>query len=132
MQRVKQFFNDKEIVFEDVSVPGWTLTSENIKALVELVENKNSVSAGFVFDLLGNSSVRFEQFDGSTAMPFKSGGIFHLGGRVTLTPLGNFRIIIELVLPIFKAKGNKPSAIVPPIPDIFSHVVAWTVVTAPI
>jgi hypothetical protein len=116
MQRVKQFFNDKEIVFEDVSVPGWTPTSENIKAFVELVENKNSVSAGFVFDLLGNSSVRFEQFDGSTAMPFKSGGIFHLGRRVTPTPLGNFRKIIELVLPIFKAKGNKPCAIVPPMP----------------
>ncbi len=116
LKHAKQFFVDEEIVFKDVSVPGWTPTADNVKTLSALVEEKAKESSGFVFDIFGNSSVRFEQFNGSTAMPLKSGGIFHLGGRVTTTPLGNFRKIIELVLPILRAKGTRPCTIVPPLP----------------
>ncbi len=116
LKHPKQFFVDKEIVFEDVSVPGWTPTTDNVKTMSGIVEERAKDSSGFVFDIFGNSSVRFEQFDGSTAMPLKSGGIFHLGGRVTTTPLGNFRKIIELVLPILRAKGTRPCTTVPPLP----------------
>ncbi len=80
LKHAKKFFVDADIVFEDVSVPGWTPTADNVKTLSALVEEKAKESSGFVFDIFGNSSVRFEQFDGSTAMPLKSGGIFHLGG----------------------------------------------------
>jgi hypothetical protein len=38
------------------------------------------------------------------------------GGKVTTTPLGIFKKVIELVLPILKAKGEKPCIIVPPLP----------------
>jgi hypothetical protein len=64
----------------DNSVPGWMPTPENISALRDSVRafETEKVSA-FVFDLLGNSSVRFEQIDGSTSLPFKSQGKFHLG-----------------------------------------------------
>ncbi len=30
--------------------------------------------------------MRFEQFDGSTSLPFKSQGKFHLGGKVIVSP----------------------------------------------
>jgi hypothetical protein len=84
--------------------------------MADMVGNKASESSAFVFDLLSNSSVRFEQFYGSTALPFKSNGRFHLGGRVTATPLVNFRNVIELILPIFKAEGSRPCIIIPPLP----------------
>ncbi len=122
LKNAKQFFVDNEIVFDDVSVPGWTPTADNVKTMSALVEKKAKESSGFVFDIFGNGSVRFEQFDGSTAMPFKSGGTFHLGGRVTTTPLGNFRKLIELVLPVLRAKGTRPCTIVPPLPRyVFSR-----------
>jgi hypothetical protein len=44
---------------------------------------KESVAQGltaFVFDLLGNASVWYEQCDGTASLPFKNQGKFHLGG----------------------------------------------------
>jgi hypothetical protein len=83
MYRASWFFNDTELSFEIHSVPGWTPTSENLKTVADMVEGKANDCIAFVFDLLSNSAVRFEQFDGSMALPFKSNGTFHLGGRVT-------------------------------------------------
>jgi hypothetical protein len=109
-------FDDSELIFENHSVPGWTPLEENVKKMSDIVKDKAKGNVALVFDLLGNSSVRFEQFDGTTALPFKSNGRFHLGGKVTTTPLGIFKKVIELVLPILKAKGEKPCIIVPPLP----------------
>jgi hypothetical protein len=38
------------------------------------------------------------------------------GGKVTVTPPPVFRKLVDNVIPIFKAKGNKPCVIIPPIP----------------
>ncbi len=67
-------------------MPGWTASDENIAKIKQAIETKSADSAGFVLDLLGNSSARFDQFDGTTALPFRSKGKFHLGGKVTITP----------------------------------------------
>jgi hypothetical protein len=80
------------------------------------VEERSTTVSGYVFDLLGNSSVWFEQFDGTTSLPFKSNGRFHLGGKVTVTPPDVFRKLVDNVIPILKAKGNKPCVIIPPVP----------------
>jgi hypothetical protein len=109
-------FDDPELIFENLSVPGWTPLEENVRKMMDIVKDKAKGNVALVFDLLGNSSVCFEQFDGTTALPFKSNGGFHLGGKVTSTPLGIFKKVIELVLPILKAKGEKPCVIVPPLP----------------
>jgi hypothetical protein len=77
---------------------------------------QRQATAAFVFDLLGNSSVRFEQYDGTTALPFKINGKFHLGGKIVTTPLAVFRQIIDSFMPIIKAKGVKPAVIIPPLP----------------
>ncbi len=66
---------------------------------------------GYVFDLLGNSSVCFEQFDGTTSLPFKSNGRFHLGGKVTVTPADVFKKVVDNVILALKAKGNKQSPV---------------------
>jgi hypothetical protein len=53
-------FNDSSFSYVDNTVPGWTPTPENIAALLERVRvlsaDRNSA---FIFDLLGNTSVRF-------------------------------------------------------------------------
>jgi hypothetical protein len=86
------------------------------------VEGKAKGGAAFAFDILSNSAVRFEQFDGTTALPFKSSGRYHLGGRVVSTPIATFKKVIEHVLPIFKAKANNACIVIPPLPRyIFSR-----------
>ncbi len=73
-------------------------------------------ASAFVFDLFGNSSVRFEQFDGSTSLPFKSQGGFHLGGKVIVSPPDIFKKTIAAVIPIMLEKKDMPCVVVPPIP----------------
>jgi hypothetical protein len=114
--RANRHFDDPEFIFENHSVPGWTPTNENVKKLSETVSDKAKGNVALVFDILGNSSIRFEQYDGTTALPFKSNGKFHLGGKITTTPLGIFKKVIELVLPILKSNGERPCVIVPPLP----------------
>jgi hypothetical protein len=80
MNRASQFFADCEFIIENHSVPGWTPTAENVKKMSDLVEDKAKGGAAFAFDILSNSAVRYEQFDGTTALPFKSSGRYHLGG----------------------------------------------------
>jgi hypothetical protein len=110
------YFTDPSLSFVDVTQPGWIASPENIKKLREQLETIATDSVGIVFDLLGNSSVRYEQFDGTTALPFKSNGRFHFGGKVVTTPSDIFKKVVENVIPIFKTKGNTPCVIIPPLP----------------
>jgi hypothetical protein len=110
-------FNDSSFSYVDNTVPGWMLTPENIATLLERVRvlsaDRNSA---FVFDLLGNTSVRYEQFDGSTSLPFKSQGKFHLGGDVVVCSTDLFQKTVAAILPILRETGDAPCVIVPPIP----------------
>jgi hypothetical protein len=111
------YFSDPELEFIDLSSPGWVPTPGNIQDLKEkILAHKARKTSAFVFDLFGNSSVRFEQFDGSTALPFKSHGKHHLGGDVLVTPPDVFKKTVENVMPILIAKGDIPCVLIPPIP----------------
>ncbi len=111
------YFSDPDIKFIDLSSPGWVPTPGNVTDLKEKVlSHKSQKVSAFVFDLFGNSSVRFEQFDGSTALPFKSHGKYHLGGDVVVSPNDVFKKTVEAILPILSAKGDTPCVLVPPIP----------------
>jgi hypothetical protein len=114
MNRASRFFKASDLTFENHSVPGWTPTADNVKKMSDLVEDKAKGGAAFVFDILSNSAVRFQQYDGTTALPFKSNRRYHLGGRVVSTPIAIFKKVIENVLPIYKAKGHNACIIVPP------------------
>jgi hypothetical protein len=96
-------FSAPNLELVGVTVPGWTPCPENVKKMVSIVED-----VAFVFDLFGNSSVRFQQFYGTTALPFKSNSKFHLAGKFVVTPPDIFRKVVENITPILKAKGNKP------------------------
>jgi hypothetical protein len=116
LRRSIPHFADSSLQFEDVTSPGWTASVENIEKLRKTIETKSVDAAGFVFDILGNSSVRYEQFDGTTSLPFRSDGKYHLGGKVVTTTSEVFKRVVNNVIPIFKAKGKKPCVIVPPLP----------------
>jgi hypothetical protein len=71
--------------FVDLTQPDWQATMENVENLASIVEQKRESTTAFVFDIFGNGSVRFEQFDGTYSLPFKSHGTYHLGGKVVTT-----------------------------------------------
>ncbi len=77
MKHFVSHFDGSEQLVDQITIPGWICTPENVPKMVEEVEAKAPDTCAFVFDLLGNSSQRFEQFDGTTLLPFKSNGIFH-------------------------------------------------------
>jgi hypothetical protein len=91
-------------------------TAENVANLASEVKHNCESTTAFVFDILGNGSVRFEQFDGTYSLPFKSHGSYHLGEKVVTTSPATFKKLVENVLPVLKAKGDKPCIIIPPLP----------------
>jgi lysophospholipase L1-like esterase len=86
------------------------------KLLVQTEKNVQDGATAFVFDILGNTSVRFEQFDGSSALPYKSGGRFHLGGKTVVSSSDIFSKTTNAILPVLRAAKGKPCVIIPPLP----------------
>jgi hypothetical protein len=82
----------------DHTVLGWVPTAANISKLSELitVAEPNDV---VVVDLLGNVTHRYEQGDGTLAMPFKNDGKYHYEGEIKVCTLSNLKSIIESVVP---------------------------------
>jgi hypothetical protein len=55
------YFSDPDLEFIDMSSPGWVPTTGNITDLKdEVIKHCSQNVNGFVFDLFGNTSVRFE------------------------------------------------------------------------
>ncbi len=82
----------------DHTVLGWVPTAANISKLSELItvaQPKDFV----VIDLLGNVTHRYEQGDGTLAMPFKNDGKYHYEGEIKVCTLSNLKSIIESVVP---------------------------------
>ncbi len=98
-----------------IGKPGWISSAANVTELIAEVRRNAPVADAFVFDLLGNSSIRFEQFDGTSSLPFFSNGKHHLGGKVLTTPPEVFKKVVENVIPVIREKGNKPCVILPPL-----------------
>ncbi len=60
--------------------------------------------------------------DGSTSLPYRSGGRFHLGGETVVSPLDTFLKTIEAIIPILSATQDTPCVIIPPLPrDLFDR-----------
>jgi hypothetical protein len=109
-------FAGTDLAFVPVVKPGWVVTVVNVVELAGIVKGLAPTASMFLFDLFGNSSVCFEQFEGTTALPFRSNGKYRLGGKVVVAPSDIFRRVVENVIPVIKEKGNKPCVIIPPLP----------------
>jgi hypothetical protein len=111
------YFPKENMEFIDQSEPGWSASADNIsKLLVQSEKNVEDGATAFVFDILGNTSVRFEQFDGSSALPYKSGGRFHLGGKTVVSSPEIFSKTVDAILPVLRAAKGRPCVIIPPLP----------------
>ncbi len=110
-------FQQNGMCFVDQCEPGWTASSDKVALLQE--KTKRHVADGataFVFDILGNTAVRFEQYDGSTSLPYKSGGRFHLGGKIVTSPQDIFSKTIEAIMAILLEAKGLPCVILLPLP----------------
>jgi hypothetical protein len=75
-----------------------------------------SESSTLVFDLIGNSSFRFEQFDGSLLIPFKHAGRYHLARKIAACPLPVYKRILENTVLVLTVHQQAKVVIVPPLP----------------
>jgi hypothetical protein len=67
--------------------------------------------------LLSNSTYRYEQFDGTLALPYKEGGwSYHLPGDITVCSDSNFKRILGQLQPILLSCQNVVKIIFPPMP----------------
>jgi hypothetical protein len=115
LSRSTASFSDPSLTFTSKSIAGWTPTQENIRQLSETIGQQLELGAkAFVLDLLGNIGTRYKQYDGTTSLPFKSQGKFHLGGKVVNCPVDLFKKTIDTLAPIFGALKDTPSVIIPP------------------
>ncbi len=101
----------------DLTQPGWIASPENIATLAEKL---SKISCGdsdkIVFDLFGNLSYRFEQFDGTLSLAYKSGGRYHLAGNVVTCPIAVFKKTLDNTAGLFLAKNGSTLIVVPPLP----------------
>jgi hypothetical protein len=101
----------------DLSSPGWLATPDNIALLLGKLEKiPCGTSDTLILDLYGNLSYRFEQFDGSISLPYKSKGRYHLAGNVVTCPLQSFRKVLENTTAVFSAKKDSKMIVIPPLP----------------
>ena len=81
MNHILPYLASSGLTVIDLTRPGWVHTEAGIASLREAIKTVPLDSTVFVADLLSNTTVRFAQFDGGTALPVK------LGGGVTTFPV---------------------------------------------
>jgi hypothetical protein len=105
----------------DMTKPGWLATEENISELMAALSKLN-VPDGFavVLDLLGNCSVRFQNFDSTLSMAQKDGGHYHMKGLVVACSEDIFGRIVKALSPVMLSAQNAVKVSIPPHPGIYS------------
>jgi hypothetical protein len=74
MKNLCPHLNKLGITVLDLSQSGWIPTADNIAKLAEKIrEIPDNANIPVILDVLGNISFRYEQIDGSLALPFKAG-----------------------------------------------------------
>ncbi len=106
------FFSESGLETINLTVPGWVASPEKIAVACEKVTgllngNPKGESPMFVMDLFGNSTFRYEQFDGSISLPFKSRGKYDLEGNIVVSTPQQFKKIAEQIVPICTASQKR-------------------------
>jgi hypothetical protein len=99
----------------ELCTPGWLPTDENIAKLESELDKIDTTDCTFVIDLLSNIVFRFEKFDGSLSMPYKSNGSYHMGGKVCVCGREVIVNIIGKLKNIFK-KCTGRKIVINPLP----------------
>ncbi len=104
MKRLCPHLTNLGITVLDLTKKGWTPTEANIRALAnEIREIPDTRNIPVIMDLLGNFAFRYEQSDGTQALPFKMGGRYHFDGKVNVCSHTLIRSAISSLKPVFDA-----------------------------
>jgi len=100
----------------DLCVPGWVPTPANIdKLTAELTEIGKTYEVVLVGDMISNVSFCFEQLNGTLALPVKSGGKFHMYGKVCIGSKESLVNVLEKIVPVLRSV-NGLKIVLPPLP----------------
>jgi len=117
LNRAGIHFEKQGYTVVNLCVPGWVSSPTNV---AEMLEKLSTVTVGndtaIVLDVFGNSTFRYENYDGSVLMPVKMGGGYHLIGEVTVCNDNVFSKQIDTVLPLLEAVPGTVKIVVPPQP----------------
>jgi hypothetical protein len=74
----------------------------NIQAIcIEIKSLPEKFEGLVILDLLGNFVYRYEQLDGTLALPFKSSGKYHFAGKGQVCSESSLLQVIQTFKPIF-------------------------------
>jgi hypothetical protein len=95
----------------------WLATPDNIDILADKIRKENiGPDTVIILELFGNSTFRYRQFDGTMALPFKSGHGYHLEGEVGVCDDATFVKLCGATKPVLDACGPAIKILVPPLP----------------
>jgi hypothetical protein len=102
----------------DLTRSGWIANVASTQLLMNQVQGLGlPEDAVFVLDVLGNSSVRFKQEDGSTALPVKLNGGWHVLGEVSVMDDAMVTQTLSLIQHLYMHSYRRSHFILlPPIP----------------
>jgi hypothetical protein len=100
----------------DVTKPGRLASAAAVgEVLGQLRGTTVPVNAAVVIDMLGNSSSRWEQEDGTLATAVKLGSGYHMPGEVTVCNDETFKKLIGIVAPILSFSAGLSKIVIPPL-----------------
>jgi hypothetical protein len=102
MKKIIPHLTNRGIEVIDLTKSGWTPTEANIQSVCNEIKSLPEKFEGpVILDLLGNFVYRYEQLDGTLALPFKSSGKYHFAGKVQVCSESALLQIIQSFKPIF-------------------------------
>jgi hypothetical protein len=117
LKKLGQYLAEEGFEIVDMCTPGWVITPESVADLEKKLQCIGPASnTAYVVDVFGNSCSRATLFDGSTTLPIKSHGGYHLPGEVGTCNGVIFGRLIDTVKPILNIVKDKISVIIPPLP----------------
>jgi hypothetical protein len=117
LRQLVPFLQAAGYVVTDLTQPGWIATDENINILIKKMSDlKLEPDFAVVLDLVGNCVYRFEQFDGTLALPYKERGRYHFAGPVSVCTEDNFKRIIKMPGPVLLSSQHAAKVVIPPLP----------------
>jgi len=92
------------------------LSEKEVCELTENLSQLDKTDTAVVFDLHGNLAYRFEQVDGTTALPVNIGGRYHLLGEIKVAEDRVLQNMIDRTVKLFRGESDLPTLVLPPLP----------------
>jgi hypothetical protein len=117
IRRLAPFIKSAGFSVTDLSQPSWLATPDNVEFLATKLNTLGlPPDTAIILELFGNSTFRFRQFDGTMALPYKAGNIYHMGGDIGVCEDDAFKKLCGSISGILEACKDSIKILVPPLP----------------